>query len=166
LRKGHPNLVTYSGGRIQAIEPSALVEDPRLRGQPDARLTPDSRESLKRGDAKYAVLMETTVRRDRRSGSSFGLEPASPILVGRLGGTSEFTEQARFDIAIVDTTSQRWVARARRSHAGNGSETAALAFTIPVLFPLPLFGSVTPATERASCTATGEAIGELFRSGR
>jgi hypothetical protein len=117
LRKGHPNLVTYSGGRIEAIEPSALVEDPRLRGQLDARLTPESRESLKRGDAKYAVLMEATVRRDRRSASRFALGPASPIFVGRLGGTSEFTEQARFDIAIVDTTSQRWVARARRIHA-------------------------------------------------
>jgi hypothetical protein len=164
LRRSRTHLVTYPGGRIDSTQPSALVDDPRLRGEPDARVTPALSESVARRGLKYVVLLEASTRRDGHARGGVEVAPASPILMGKIGGSNAFTERARFDAAIVDAATQRWVARTRRSHSGNGTESAGLVFTMPFLLAFPVFGRTSPETEQASCTATGEAIGELFRS--
>src|SRR5262249_45948347 len=59
LQKTHPQFAVHSGGSIGATQPSVLVEDPRLRGEPDARLSREWSDKVKSEDARYAVLMET-----------------------------------------------------------------------------------------------------------
>ena len=164
LRRSRTPLVTYPGGRIDATQPTALVDDPRLRGEPDVRVTSALSESAARRGQKYVVLLEASTRRDGRARGGLEIAPASPTLLVKIGESNAFTERARFDAAIVDAATQRWVARTRRSHSGNGTESAGLVFMIPFPLPFPVFGHTSPETEQASCTATGEAIGELFRS--
>lgn len=164
LRRVKPDLRAVAGPAQLRQDTSALVADPRERGQPDSRFDADLVSKLRQDEIRYGLILDIS-RTLGIPGEATGLEPilsdpGVPSLVVRR--RSHRSVHVRAEAILVELESRRWLARIRRDFKDVRGYTAAVVL-VNFKYPIPSgFEASRSSAEVSACEEIGVALGNLF----
>jgi hypothetical protein len=161
MRKVDPKFRTVPAPLELEQDTSALIADPRSKGQPDPRFHPQLVSTLRAAGISHAIVVDAA--RVRGSGSSETRPVGVQYLALGVGTTERTAVHGWVETMLIDLESQRWLGRARRVFRGTDVGTRGLMLTI-TLIPLPFAWSNSSSAATDACISAGEAMGQLLRS--
>jgi hypothetical protein len=163
LRRVNPDLRAVAGPAQLRQDTSALLADPRERGQPDSRFDADLVSKLRQDEIRYGLVLDIS-RTLGTPGRATALEPIPdpkfPSLI--VWRRSHRSVHVRAEAILIELESRRWLARIRRDFKDVRGYTAGVVL-VNFIYPIPRFFEASHSSaELSACKEIGVALGNLF----
>ena len=163
LQRVDPDVRAVPGPEQLPQDTSALVDDPREKGDPDPRFNADLVAKLQNNGIRYALVLDisrTLGAPARATGVMTLKDPRAPSPM--LWRRSHSSIRVRAEAILIDLDSRRWLARIRRDFK-DSRDNAAAVILVGFVYPVPLFfGASQSSAGLNACNKVGEGLGNLF----
>lgn len=163
LRRVNPDSRAVAGPEQLRQDSSALVADPRKRGQPDSRFDADLVSRLRQDEIRYGLVLDisrTLGTPNRETTLEPLFDPRTPSLGVWQRGHRPV--HVRVEAILIELESRRWLARIRRDFSDVRSYTANVVL-VYFIYPVPRFFKASRSSaDLSACEEIGVALGNLF----